>query len=441
MLVSARNISVPDKIPYKTTKQVIVPENKSLPVSRMPDYLSHSLNSITGQVISFQAKRENVDDISRLFFETNYFSDNKSVPDGFKINGNLFLIDGVKNHVTIVDRKKDKDLQEIFQEYQNQIPVWQKQFMVQKGENLKLNWQTYLIESTKNFITSYSKLFLENSQLYLQESKKKLDILADEKTYLGKIITSGIGVCRHDSFLFKLLMETQNIPVACQTGFYLNPNLPYNSMLHAHMWNVMGKGTSLNIVDIIGGKSNISQYLNKNLDYLYLNKSDPISLRERFEQDILDMQPGQEIRIGYDKDNNLVTDKINPDADFELKLIWNEEDKFELHKLKETIDQKFKICSKYPVDKVNILEDKIYARYGNTNFLIDPNDIRANFNRLIEKVYVQLTYNIGLRERLFFIDDFLRANPNFSPKALEIFSNFKNIGVRIFKDKINFVMM
>jgi hypothetical protein len=85
MLVSARNISVPDKIPYKTTKQVIVPENKSLPVSRMPDYLSHSLNSITGQVISFQAKRENVDDISRLFFETNYFSDNKSVPDGFKI--------------------------------------------------------------------------------------------------------------------------------------------------------------------------------------------------------------------------------------------------------------------------------------------------------------------------------------------------------------------
>ncbi|MDD3012327.1 MAG: hypothetical protein PHC34_01320 [Candidatus Gastranaerophilales bacterium] len=429
---------IPNTKLNKVLKTLIAPKNESLPDSRGFNYMSYSSNLTTGQLISFQAKQKAVDDISKDFDKTHYFPDDETVPDGFKINGNLYLVGNMKNQVTVIDRKKDKDLQEIFQAYQSQIPEWQKeferiskrplsvqeQFAIEEGKMQKLDWQTFLISNTKSFIVSYSRF-------PVAKSMKILEKLAGKETYMGEILKSGLGVCRHEAFLFKLLMETQGIPVACQAGFRMDTGEPYDEMFQGHLWNVIKKGNAQHIEDIADRRSDKRQYLDTNFDYLYFDKSKPLSLEEKFKQDILDMQPGQNLQIGLDKDNNLVTEKTNPNADFGLKLIWNEEDKFELHKLKESVGQRSITYNNYPDNKINTLKDRIYIWYGNENFSIYPNDIRANFNRQVEKTFFQLWHKYNFKITSFFIEDFVKTKPDLDPKALEIFHDFKDIGVNI----------
>jgi|GEM_PF-5774155 len=453
MFVSSGNIYSPNAKPNKISKPVT--KNGSLPELRVLDYLSHSSNSVNGCYISFKSERQNADAISKRFFETNYFPDDERVPDGFKMGAyvnvgfkspidskSYIFQDPEKNQITIVNRKKDKALQKIFQEYKSMIPhikrefenisnrplSWQEQFAIEEGKMQKLDWQTFLINRTKSYVSCFA-------HFHLEESVEKLEKLNRKETYLGEIIKSGIGVCRHDALLFKLLMETQSIPVACQSGFRIDHGEPYKSMICGHVWNIIKNGNIQHIADTACSRTEEGQYLDNNLDYLYVNKSNPLSLEEKFKQDILDLQPGQTIKIGLDKKGNIVTDKTNPLADFGLKLIWNEEDKFELHKLKETVGQRSITYNNYPDNKISTLKDRIYIWYENTNFTIWPNDIRCNFNRQAEKAYLQLSLKYNFKPASFFIEDYVKINPALDSRALEIFSDFKDIGIGILKNR------
>jgi len=456
MFISSDIRFVDNKVQNKVSKPTIVSESESLPETKIINYLSHSSNSVNGQLISFQAKKKTVNCESRDFTKSNYFPAHKKVPDGFKIGEYIdpvlkytidsrgrILHDPKLNQITVIDRKKDKNLQEIFQEYQSQIPEWreeferiskrplswQDEFAIQEGKMQKLDWRTYLIDNTKSFINSYSELSQE-------ECINRLEMFAGEEAYLGEIIKSGIGVCRHCAFLFKLLMETQGIPVGCQTGFLMDSGEPYNSMFRGHIWNTRKKGNTVQIEDVANRRTNERQYLDTNFDHLYGNKSGLLPSEERFKQDILDIQPGRSIKLGLDKKGNPVTDKTNPDADFGLKLVWNHEDKFELHKLKETAEQRLiTFNNSNNNNKVNILNTRIYMRCGNTNFSIYPNDIRANFKRRIEKTCVQIMRDYKFKVRFFFMDDFLKTNPTLDSRALEIFRGFENIGINILKNR------
>jgi len=454
MLISAENITIPNIKQNKVSKPLITAhENESLHDLKILDYLSHSSNSINGQLISFQAKKKTVNGDSRDFTKNHYFPAHKKVPDGFKIDeerslNHKYTIDSRgrilfkpdTNQVTTVDRKKDEALREILEEYENKVSAWQKEFVKinpnrfqnwreqfkKKTERKnckqdwktflshKPDWQTFLINKTTRFVKSYSELPME-------EAEKGLEMLEGEETYLGEIMEAGFGICRHNSFLFKLLMETQSIPVACQTGIYMDTDKPYHSMFDVHMWNVIKKGNSPHIQDVSLGIKDESRYLSLEYDPLYTNKSRPLFLEEKFEQDILDMQPGQAIRIGLDKKGNLVTDKMNPKAEFFYEFSWTKEDKFELNKLKNITGKRFILnYSKKLHSGLSIYDT-------DTRYTIKASTIRANLARRVMKIIDQIERKFKINPLDTELKQLIILSKKLDSEAPKILINFSKL--------------
>ena len=206
-----------------------------------------------------------------------------------------------------------------------------------------------------------------------------MEKLGDKETYLGEIIKRGIGVCRHKAFLFKLLMETQNISVGCQTGFYMNENkIPISDSIGGHMWNFDEKH---NIIDCSHYLPLQSNYLDNNYDFLYVKNSN-LTPREQLKWDIRNLQPGEKLWIGLDENGALTSHIRNPEANFTLLLHWNENNEFILHKLTDEdieLDTENFLSGKAKINKKELI------RYKECLITIDPAFIRANFFRKIKK--------------------------------------------------------
>lgn len=476
MFISPLNAFVNKMMLDTVSNSEAAAKDQTLPESKVLDYISNSSKSISGRLISFQAKKKTVNGVSRDYTKNNYFPAHKKVPDGFKISEILdlskkYLIDSRGailgnpeiNQITVIDRKKDKALQEIFEEYQNKISEWRVEFEAKLNEEherfnvfcseytkygdyskeyplnskwkkelnrskrknfyetqniFKADWQSFLIEKTTTFVNSYSELTFE-------DKIKRHEVLRGKETYLGDIIKSKIGVCRHNSFLFKLLMETQGIPVACQSGFLINERAPYKHMFLGHAWNVIKKENNLQIQDMSDPYKYAMDrnYLNTEYNYLYVNKSNSVPIKEKFEQELSNMQPRQKIKIGLDKNGKFVTEKISPDSDFGLELIWGKKDKFILNKIKDVTGLKIDLRDNktFVNGKIVEIKDHIYIDGKEGYATICPDRIRANFNRRIIQTLSRLQQKCKFQQSSFCYSEILKENSELKSNSLVIF--------------------
>ena len=225
------------------------------------DCLKLSSSNIYGKYMVFRSSLTAIR-ASRTFAETRRLSPKTIIPDGFKLlqyswstidpQGKVINQVFGRDQITVIDRKKDEALQRIFRKYQMRIPEWKKEHQqIKRKEKVHKSWEDFLIQKTYDFIALYYRYSSSND-----EKKIIIEQLEGNETFLGNIIESGVGVCRHNAFLIKLLMETQKIPVGCQAGFF---NIS-SSDFRPHIWNYKVIKGKTHIIDINNPSPQKSDY-------------------------------------------------------------------------------------------------------------------------------------------------------------------------------------
>lgn len=355
------------------------------------------------------AKCKLSDVVSKKFSATGYFPPDKKIPDGFRFFSTLptskiipkqidskgRLYDKKFEQITVIDTKKDKDLVDIINDYKKQIPIWKKEC-----ENDILNkywpWEAQLISKTRKYIRQYNK------NLSFKEQYKLVELdLAQKETYLGEIVKNGLAFCRHNAFLNKILLETQNVHVGVQTGFLANPQNPINTPISGHCWNIKLENYD-KITDIIDVSQPIisnEYYFDNYFNRLY-NKKFPSYL-----DDLKQLKPGKSILIGINDKNEVGTNLTDKTIKPILKLKWNENDDFVLTRM----DQNTQISD--PIENTKFGNKKIIDR--NTIFYLYSKNALRQCN--IDPQKIRRTFGIEL-QRAEFKTNF--ANKNFSPYQL-----------------------
>lgn len=299
----------------------LVSLNKCVLVSG--DMLFNTPSSMSASIVSFGQKKMQVNIESRSFSKNDFFPEHKKVPDGFKFNKNMKMsaperIDKKGNltkeydlkidQITLIDRHNDEKLKEIKKDFSKELKFWNYE-LSEVGKMSKIDKDDYIVLGAVDYVRKLRKSFIYQDSSLEKNTKEDL---AGKESYLGDVFASRANVCRHNSFLMKMLLEDQ-IPLGVQAGYIIAPE---GSGFHC--WNVY-KNKEEKIYEPIDvtfdkGKCWYFDYSGKPL---YTENMSP---KQQLEFDVLSMQVGDELFIGFDEDNNVVTNKTDKNADFVYRL-------------------------------------------------------------------------------------------------------------------------
>ena len=206
------------------------------------------------------------------------------------------------------------------------MDVWKKELAACKGFT-KAEKDEYLILNTVDYVRS-----LKHSEL-VEQLNNRNNYQSDfegKETYLGDIFASGQNVCRHNSFMVKLLLEDSNIPVGIQSGYIISP---FGS--GHHCWNTYKNSDNTYTPYDVTFDQNQCWYFSYAGDPFYINNL-PKERQALF--DVLSMQVGDQLLLGFDEDNSVVTNKMNDSANFFAKLYLSEPDQMNISSLSKDED-------------------------------------------------------------------------------------------------------
>ncbi len=277
-------------------------------------------------LISFGKKQLQINMESRAFSKNDYFPDYKKVPDGFKYNETkrLYADEGItkkgslgkhfypdKEQITIVDRQRDSNLKTIKADYKKVADTYLVELKQDKALSKKQK-NELLIENTVNYVRG-----LKQSPLVDELYEPSIPI-AGRESYLGDVFACKKNVCRHNAFLTKLLLEDYNIPLAVQSGYIISP---YGS--GHHCWNTNKDSSNKEKPYDASFQNGECWYFKFDGSPLYL---DNLPLQKQTEYDVLTMQVGDELMLGFDEEDNVISSKTNENASFFAKLYLDEFD-------------------------------------------------------------------------------------------------------------------
>lgn len=318
--------------------------------------LFNSPSSVSASVISFGQKKKTVNLESRKYSYVCEFPSYKKVPDGFKhCSGNsskyipLITKKGIlipsaakyMGQITVFDRHKDLKYQEIQAKYDQNVKIWKDEWKAEGGK-LNSEWKQVLINKTAEYIRNINT---EPLNVRVRHLESDYDINHKE-SYLGDVYAKRENVCRHDAFLFKMLLEDYGINAGINSGFVLGSN-----GINNHTWNELTDENGRKIpYDVNFDNLNTYYFTDIHGDYLYKDTFSPV---QKTQFDILSLQFGEKIKLGFDDKNNLVSSKMNDNADFFVtaELTPEPEIKFELIK-----DTKYE-HNQSAKDYLNMLKD------------------------------------------------------------------------------------
>ena len=313
-------------------------KNKNAVRTYKNDMSSKTTNSISNIYyapfsISFGKNKKQVNIDSRSYCLKNHYPSYKKVPDGFKFaqskkiyapeaitkKGTLGAdYDSENEQVTLIDRNKDITFQEIKNKYDLEMIDWQKQLNKTKGLT-KSDRHEFLILNTVDYVRS-----LKNSE-FMDDLANENDIADDldgRQSYLGEVFALGENVCRHNSFMTKLLLEDYNVPVGIQAGYIISE---YGSGYH--VWNTYTDKNDVTTTYDASFPNRDCWYFNYDGDSLY---TDNLTKERQTLFDVVSMQVGDEIMLGFDEKNDVVTDKMDKNAKFFARLKLEEPDQMHI---------------------------------------------------------------------------------------------------------------
>lgn len=380
MLTIKTNLKPPSRNFNKTK---INTQNTNIRIKNNAVPLNNSAYNNYGKYIAFGARLKYTNIIAHNFSQTGFFPAHRKVPDGLKFFSRFYnnqkmsspinsrgCINTIKpEQITIVDRKKDKDLIFLINAYKN----FMKEIKSDFGSTVRKSteWRDILKENTELFINT----------LPTTDFVKKTDLLTnkdieDKEVYLGEIFKNNLAVCRHRAFLNKLLLETQGIDVGIQDGYVIKDNNSVKDWFFGHSWNTDKK----QIYDI-SWNADKSNYMNMYFQKLHANK-----YLEQFKK----LNPGDTMTIGVTADNKLITNQSKERFKPILKLHWNENDEFILSKINS--ESTVKVDKELLCDQV-ILDRKIVVNTDQSNAIeIDPREIRIDFKRRYTNAHLKMKY-------------------------------------------------
>ncbi len=266
-------------------------------------------------IISFGQKSKQTNIESRNFSNKDYFPSHAKVPDGFKYIGTKSFVSNYaitkkgdlenyyKNRgeqVTVIDSRKDLLFNSIKKDYSEYAKEWEKQALEKKLS--KSQRDKFLIGNTLAYIKS-----LKHSNFIEELGLQKNNILKNNnEEYLGTIFQKKENVCRHNSFLAKLLLEEHNVALGIQSGYIICETGSGN-----HCWNIYNDKNK-NIIPF--DTSFINEdcwYFDYNGKPLYENS---LPKGKQAEFDVINMQIGDTLLLGLDENENIVTNKTSTGA-------------------------------------------------------------------------------------------------------------------------------
>ncbi len=365
--------------------------------------------------VSFGQKKQQINLESRKFSKEDKFPDYKKVPNGFKYIGTKSLVNEYSinkkgslescytepEQVTVVDRNNDENFQKIKQDYDEKAKVWLN--FIKDNKLTKQQRDKFLIFNTLEYI----RLLKQNKTICtpINTTNNKQN---ENEQLLGDVFAEKSNVCRHNSFLAKLLLEDYNVPLGIQAGYIISPIGSGN-----HCWNSYteknGKQRPFDASFINGdcwyfgfdGKPMYSDNLPKETQPIF---------------DILNMQVGDTLLIGHDKNNNIITSKcINSSNDYFAKLHLSAFDDMKISSPQEVDNGEYD----YNVDeKGNVF---IYNTESKKNL------IQFSYNELVYFLKLRVNANcIKLSKELNI--PFIDGKPNYKEifKHKELFTQLDN---------------
>lgn len=285
------------------------------------EMLYNTPSSVSAAVISFGRKKKMINLDSKKYSETIYFPNYKKVPDGFKYleSHSEFSDKGItkkgeldeiyknqKEQVTLIDRRKDENFCEIKKDFDSNVEKWKDEFKLSGQE--KFYWKRFLLLKSAEYIKNINPVPLSER---IQNNLSN-DNIHPSQIYLGDIYKEKSNVCRHDAFLLKLLLEDYDVPVGIQSGRAL-----YQNQIGAHTWNVLK--TANGQILPFDVNADISDVWHFDFDGNVLYKE--TMLRSRLTKlDLLSMQLDDKLYLGAEETGAVVSNKMNPNADFFVEV-------------------------------------------------------------------------------------------------------------------------
>ncbi len=316
---------------YKKKRPCLVSDSHFDKGNKADSYSNQRLSSAYNYAafVSFGKNKHQINIDSKNYSLKDYYPEYKKVPNGFKYIGTkkLYAAESITKkgtlgsfynpeleQVTIIDRSKDRGLKIIKNDFSNEIAKWQTELHDCKGFTKDEN-DEFIILKTLDYIRDlkYSK-----SIDWRGVEKNPSKELEGKESYLGEVFAAGKNVCRHNAFLSKILLEDHNVALGVQSGYIISP---YGS--GHHCWNTHKEKDGLVIPYDASFPDNDCWYFSYGGEPLYVEN---LTKQKQSLFDVLSMQIGDEILLGFDEEGDVVTNKTDENAKYFARLKLEESD-------------------------------------------------------------------------------------------------------------------
>jgi len=398
------------------------------------------------QKISFRGIKS-FNNTARKFSQQYIFPAHTKIPDGFQFVSNvtdISLLCTVRidkkgacnspiNQITVVDRKKDKALQQIIKDHAKGIERWKREY-----EKYKLfGHKTAKFYTEKGFLAHKTVLFLRKYQIDKEADYKnnRITELFNTRAKLGDINLLGLSLCRHNSFLFKILMDEHNLKSSVIYGTSKTEN---NFSYHA--WNIANLAnkdtfidTSMNRIFPVQSKAHLKQYADINFNPF----CEP-------PHDLVRVMPLSSSYICIDPKTGKYSAVEHPEKALPLlEVAWSNDNRFYIRRLDNPEIEKirgkkipYSLNFRTPPEQtkptlIHESDSPSFITLGEmqeepvTTFAFDGSFVRADYSRKISQACRSICNQTGKIQKSFEFQDIHKNSPDLDPYTLNSIWVFK----------------